>query len=116
MIIRSQPSKKVIQDEREEISIPLERLCYIARKKAGILTLMALIGFGVGLVFTLPQFSLPVETRLENDILLIGYPETTGTTGVTGVTTVTGVREIDSVLSTFEPQIKIQESAQRWPD
>ena len=119
MIIRRQLSRKVIEDEREEISIPFERLCYIARKKAVLLTLAALIGFGLGLVYVLYQFSLPVETRLENDILLIGYPGTTGTTGVTGVTgvtTVTGVREIDSVLSTFEPQIKIQEIAQRWPD
>ena len=45
MIIRNQSSRKVIQDEREEISIPLERLCYIARKKAGLLTLVALIGY-----------------------------------------------------------------------
>jgi len=68
-----------------------------------------LLGLGLGLVYPLYQFSKPVETRLETEILFVG------SAGATGATGVTGVKEIDAALSTFDPQINLQDIIQQWP-
>lgn len=105
MIIRR--TEKTKNEPDGDFSIDWERLIFISQKKAGLLVGAALLGLSLGLLYCLYQFSKPAETRLEIEMLFI-RPE--------GVTGVTGVRKIDSVLSTFDPQIKIQDIIERWPD
>jgi len=110
MIIRRQGLPQNPAEDGDEISIDFERLGFIVCKQAGLLAVAALLGLGLGLVYPLYQFSKPVETRLETEILFVG------SAGATGVTGVTGIKEVDSVLSTFDPQINLQNIIQRWPD
>lgn len=109
MIIRHQALAQLSVEENDEISIDFERLLYVARKKAVLLAKVALTGVGIGLGIALYQFGKPPQGRLETELLFVGG------TGTTGMTEVTGVREIDSTLSTFDPQMKIQELVQAWP-
>jgi hypothetical protein len=110
MIIRRPEEVKNEFGVDGEYSIDFERLGYVARRKAKWLVAGALTGFTLGLIIPIYQFSRPVENRLETEILFVGPA------GVTGVTGVTGVKEIDIALSTFDPQIKIQEISENWPD
>lgn len=108
MIIRRQSLSQNSTDDGNEISIDLARLAYIARKKARLLAAATLLGFGLGLIYPMYKLSKPVQTRLETEILFVGNA------GVTGVTGVTGVKEIDSALSTFDPQINLPTLIQNW--
>jgi hypothetical protein len=106
MIIRRNNTEGTRHEDSDRISIDLERLGYIARKKAGLLAIVTLVGVGLASAYTIYQVSKPVENRLETDLLFTS----------TKLFSSTGVSMIDGVLSAFNPEIKIQENAQGSPD